>query len=262
MLSVNSIEVVFDNFYLVLKGISLEVPERGIVALLGANGAGKTTILKAIAGIVKSERGSVTDGNIEFMGNRIENASPSHIFHLGVAMVPEGGEVFDQLTVEENLLVCFQGKRKETKDNFEMIFDYFPPLRTSRKKLAGWLSGGEQQMLAIGRSLMARPKLMLLDEPSLGLAPILANEAFSIIKKINEERGVAILVVEQNANIALSLSRYGYIMENGRIVIDGETEKLRENEDVREFYLGMSSKGEKKKFHDIKHYKRRKRWLS
>ena len=263
MLIVNNIEVVFDNFYLVLKGISLEVKERGVVAFLGSNGAGKSTVLKAITGLLKSERGIITSGSIKFNGHRIENRPPRIAVNMGITMIPEGGEVFDLLSVEENILIGRRrGKRKEIKEDAERSFHFFPNLIKHRKKLAGFMSGGEQQMIAIGRALMAKPKIMLLDEPSLGLAPLLVNNIFEIIGKIVKERNVAILLVEQNATIAFSFAEYGYIIENGKIVIDGRCNDLKMNEDVREFYLGIGDKGEKRKFHDVKHYKRRKRWLS
>ncbi|RJR30925.1 MAG: ABC transporter ATP-binding protein [Desulfobacteraceae bacterium] len=263
MLKVNNIEVVFDRFYLVLKGISLEVPEKGKVAFLGSNGAGKSTVLKAIAGLLKSERGLVTDGMIDFLGIDVTNEEPRKTVDLGISTVPEGGGVFEQLSVEENLMIGMRrGRRRDIRANMAIAFQYFPALIPHAKKLAGLLSGGEQQMVAIGRSLMSIPRLMLLDEPSLGLAPLLVKSIFNIIDKINRERGVAILLVEQNANVALNMCQYGYIMENGKIVMDGKCSQLMENEDVRDFYLGMKERDEKTRFHNIKHYKRRKRWLS
>jgi len=264
MLKVNNIEVIYSDVILVLKGLSLVVPEGQIVALLGANGAGKSTTLKAISGLLKSEEGEVTDGTILFGGEKINGKDPEEIVRKGVFQVMEGRRVFEDLTVEENLR-CGAHTRKDQKNvkgDYERVYTYFPRLRDRRKGLAGYLSGGEQQMLAIGRALMARPKLMLLDEPSLGLSPLLVKEIFGIIKDINVKEKTTILLVEQNARVALSISSYGYIMENGKVVLDGETEKLANNEDVKEFYLGMNEVGTRKSYRDIKHYKRRKRWLS
>ncbi|MGQ9497112.1 MAG: ABC transporter ATP-binding protein [Desulfotomaculales bacterium] len=263
MLVLNNVEVIYDRVILVLKGMSLIVPEGRIVALLGANGAGKTTTLKAVSGLLKAENGEVTDGTIEFLGARISGLDAEEIVRRGIFQVMEGRRVFEHLTVEENLLAGAHSRRdwRGTKHDMEKVYGYFPRLRQLRHRIAGYLSGGEQQMLAIGRALMARPKLMLLDEPSLGLAPLLVQEIFHIVKTINEQEGTSILLVEQNASIALSIADYGYIMENGRIVLEGEVEKLRENEDVREFYLGLTEVG-KKSYRDVKHYKRRKRWLS
>ena len=264
MLQVNNIEVIYSDVILVLKGLSLVVPKGRIVALLGANGAGKSTTLKAISGLLKSEEGEVTDGEILLEGERVNGRDPEEIVRRGVFQVMEGRRVFEDLTVEENLR-CGGYTRKDRsalKDDYERVYGYFPRLKERRKGLAGYLSGGEQQMLAIGRALMARPKLMLLDEPSLGLSPLLVKEIFSIIKEINEKEKTTILLVEQNARVALSISSYGYIMENGKVVLDGETEKLANNEDVKEFYLGMTEVGTRKSYRDIKHYKRRKRWLS
>ncbi|UCF32088.1 MAG: ABC transporter ATP-binding protein [bacterium] len=264
MLSLNNIEVIYDDVILVLKGMSLVVYEGQIVALLGANGAGKSTTLKAISGILKGEEGKVTDGSITFMGDRIDNTDPEGIVRRGIFQVMEGRRVFDDLNVDENLIAGAhtRNSRAEIKQDMEMVFEYFPRLTERRHTLAGYLSGGEQQMLAIGRALMARPKLMLLDEPSLGLAPLLVKEIFGIIQRINREEKTTILLVEQNARMALSIADYGYIMENGKIVLDDPVEKLRENEDVKEFYLGLSKVGEKKSYRDVKHYRRRKRWLS
>jgi branched-chain amino acid transport system ATP-binding protein len=264
MLNVNNIEVIYSDVILVLKGLSLVVPEGQIVALLGANGAGKSTTLKAISGLLKSEEGEVTDGEILFGGQRINGKDPEEIVRAGIFQVMEGRRVFEDLTVEENLR-CGAHTRNDqgkVKDDYDRVYSYFPRLKERRKGLAGYLSGGEQQMLAIGRALMARPKLMLLDEPSLGLSPLLVREIFGIIKDINEKEKTTILLVEQNARVALSISSYGYIMENGKVVFDGETEKLANNEDVKEFYLGMTEVGSRKSYRDIKHYKRRKRWLS
>jgi len=264
MLSVNNIEVIYSDVILVLKGLSLVVPEGRIVALLGANGAGKSTTLKAISGLLKSEEGEVTDGEILFCGERIHGMGPEDIVKRGIFQVIEGRRVFEDLTVEENLR-CGAHTRKDrrgVRSDYERVYGYFPRLKERRKGLAGYLSGGEQQMLAIGRALMARPKLMLLDEPSLGLSPLLVKEIFGIIREINENEKTTILLVEQNARVALSISSYGYIMENGKVVLDGETGKLASNEDVKEFYLGMNEVGSRKSYRDIKHYKRRKRWLS
>src|SRR5919109_4961295 len=262
MLRLNNIEVIYSDVILVLKGLSLEVPEGQIVALLGANGAGKTTTLKAISGLLKTENGKVTDGSVEFMGRRIDGLDPERICRLGTVQVMEGRKVLESLTVEENLRIgaYTRANPEGVERDFQMIYDYFPRLVERRHQLAGYLSGGEQQMLVIGRGLMAKPKLLLLDEPSLGLAPLLVREIFAIIQKINAEQGTTLLLVEQNAQIALSIADYGYIMENGRIVFDGPADKLRGNEDVREFYLGLSEAGRRKSFKEVKFYKRRKRW--
>jgi branched-chain amino acid transport system ATP-binding protein len=262
MLKLNNIQVIYSNVILVLKGLSLEVQDGQIVTLLGANGAGKTTTLKAISGLLKTEVGKVTDGGIEFMGQRIDGREPEDICRLGIVQVMEGRKVLESLTVEDNLSIGAYTRRDPdgVKADMEMIYDYFPRLVERRRQLAGYLSGGEQQMLVIGRALMAKPKLMLLDEPSLGLAPLLVREIFEIIQKINAERGTTFLLVEQNARIALGIAQYGYIMENGRIVFDGPAEKLRGNDDVREFYLGLSEAGRRKSFKEMKFYKRRKRW--
>jgi branched-chain amino acid transport system ATP-binding protein len=263
MIRLNNIQVIYSEVILVLKGLSLEVPEGQIVTLLGANGAGKTTTLKAISGLLKTEDGKVTDGSIEFMGRRIDGRDPERICRLGIVQVMEGRKVLESLTVEENLRIGAYTRRdpKGVEQDFQMIYDYFPRLVERRHQLAGYLSGGEQQMLVIGRALMAKPRLLLLDEPSLGLAPLLVREIFEIIQHINAEQGTTFLLVEQNAQIALSIAHYGYIMENGRIVLDGPAEKLHGNEDVREFYLGLSEAGRRKSFRDIKFYKRRKRWM-
>ncbi len=264
MLKVNNIEVVYNDVILVLKGLSLECEEGKITTLLGANGAGKSTTLKAISGLLKSEEGEVTEGTIEFMGRKINGIDPEKIVRMGIFQVMEGRRVFEDLTTLENLK-CGAYTRKDkagVKRDLDLVFDYFPRLKERRHMLAGYLSGGEQQMLAIGRALMARPKLLLLDEPSLGLAPLLVREIFEIIRKINEEEKTTILLVEQNANLALQVATYGYIMENGKVVLDGPSQKLRENEDVKEFYLGISEGGTKRSFKNAKHYKRRKRWLS
>jgi len=262
MLRLNNVEVIYSDVILVLKGLSLEVPAGEIVALLGANGAGKTTTLKAISGLLKTEDGRVTDGRIELGERRIDGLDPEEICRLGIVQVMEGRKVLESLTVEENLRIGAYTRRDPdgVRRDLETIYAYFPRLVERRTQLAGYLSGGEQQMLVIGRALMANPKLLLLDEPSLGLAPLLVREIFDIIQKINVERGTTILLVEQNAQIALGIAHRGYIMENGRIVLDGPAAKLRGNADVREFYLGLSEVGRRKSFREIKFYKRRKRW--
>ena len=262
MLRLNNVQVIYSDVILVLKGLSLEVPEGQIVALLGANGAGKTTTLKAISGLLKTEDGKVTDGSIELKGQRIDGMDPDLICRQGIVQVMEGRKVLESLTVEENLRIGGYTRRDAggVQQDLQRIYDYFPRLVERRRQLAGYLSGGEQQMLVIGRALMAKPKLMLLDEPSLGLAPLLMREIFEIIQKINAEQGTTFLLVEQNAQIALGIAHYGYIMENGRIVFDGPADKLRGNDDVREFYLGLSEAGRRKSFKELKFYKRRKRW--
>jgi len=264
MLKVNNIEVIYMNVIQVLRGVSLEVGDGKIVALLGANGGGKTTTLKAISGLLKTEEGKVTDGSIDFEGKRIDKYDPEDIAAMGISQVMEGRRVLEHLNIEENLLVgahCRKG-RAEVKRDMDMVFDYFPKLKNLRHQTSGYLSGGEQQMLVVGRALMARPKLILLDEPSLGLAPLLVEEIYEIIKRINTEQRTSILLVEQNAIAALNIAGYGYVMENGKIVLDGPAEKLRDNEDIQEFYLGLSSVGGKKSYREVKHYKRRKRWLA
>ena len=263
LLRLNNVEVIYDKVILVLKGLSLEVPEGRIVALLGANGAGKSTTLKAISGLLKSEDGEVTDGSIEFHGRPIQRLDPADIVRLGIFQVMEGRRVFEHLTVEENLRAGAHTRgRANLKDDLELVYRYFPRLLQRRQGSAGYLSGGEQQMLAIGRALMAKPKLVMLDEPSLGLSPLLVQEVFGIIRRINQEAGITILLVEQNARLALSVADYAYVMESGRIVLDGEPDRLRDNEDVKEFYLGLGEMGQRKSYRDVKHYKRRKRWLS
>ena len=263
MLTLNNIQVIYSDVILVLKGLSLEVPDGKIVALLGANGAGKTSTLKAISGLLKTENGAVTDGSIEFLGRRIDGRDPEEICRLGIVQVMEGRKVLESLTVEENLRIGGYTRRDPdgVKQDLAMIFAYFPRLVERRNQLAGYLSGGEQQMLVIGRALMAKPRLMLLDEPSLGLAPLLVREIFDIVQKINAERGTTFLLVEQNAQIALGIAHYGYIMESGRVVLDGPAERLRGNDDVREFYLGLSEAGRRRSFRDVKFYRRRKRWV-
>jgi branched-chain amino acid transport system ATP-binding protein len=262
LLSLNNVEVIYNDVILVLKGMSITVKKGAIVALLGANGAGKSTTLKAISGLLKPEDGEVTDGNILYHGAEIQNRAPDEIVRKGIFQVMEGRRVFQHLTVEENLRAGSYTKAGHFRPNIEMVYSYFPRLRERRSQVSGFLSGGEQQMLAIGRALMAEPQLIMLDEPSLGLAPLLVLEIFSIIKRINAERGTTILLVEQNANHALSVAHFAYIMENGRIVLDGTPQDLMNNADVREFYLGLSDSGTRKSYREVKHYKRRKRWLS
>lgn len=265
LLSVNNIEVIYDHVILVLKGISLQVEEGSITSLLGSNGAGKSTTLKAISGLLDAEDGEVTHGNISFMGQRIDRKSAEEIVRLGIFQVMEGRRVFEDLTTHENLLAGSYIRHRDrawVKEGLEMIYKYFPTLLKRRNERAGYLSGGEQQMLVIGRALMAKPKLLLLDEPSLGLSPLLVLAIFDIIKRINSDERVSVLLVEQNALKALTIANYAYIMENGKVVLDGLSEQLKENEDVKEFYLGLSKVGSKKSYRDVKHYKRRKRWLS
>jgi branched-chain amino acid transport system ATP-binding protein len=264
MLQVNNIEVTYMNIIQVLRGVSLEVGDGKIVALLGANGAGKTSTLKAISGLLKTEEGEVTDGSIYFDGKRIDRLSTADIAVLGISQVMEGRRVLGHLSVEENLLVFTHNRkdRKRVKSDMEMVFEYFPKVKDLRRQTSGYLSGGEQQMLVIGRALMASPKLMLLDEPSLGLAPLLVQEIYEIIKRINAEQKMAILLVEQNARAALGIADYGYVMENGRVVLSGPAEMLRDNEDVKEFYMGLSAVGARKSYREVKHYRRRKRWLA
>ncbi len=264
MLKVKNIQVVYNKVIMVLKGISLEVPEGKAVALLGANAAGKTTTLKAISGIVRYQNGELEEGDVEFMGRSIGRQDPDAIVRMGICLVPEGRRVFDDLSVMENLRIGahIRRDRKAVKDDIEMVMEYFPHLKRRHKEDALLLSGGEQQMLAIGRALMSRPRLLMLDEPSLGLAPLLVKEIFHILERINKEQGTSILLVEQNAVAALNFAQYGYIMENGKIVLDGPTAQLLQNEDVKEFYLGVTSSLERKSYAEVKHYKRRKRWLS
>jgi branched-chain amino acid transport system ATP-binding protein len=264
LLAVNGIEVIYDHVILVLKGVSLQVPEGGIVALLGANGAGKSTTLKAISGLLRTERGDVTKGAIEFQGGAIHRKDPSEIVRRGIVQVMEGRHVFEHLTVEENLLTGAYTRRNgdSLRRDLDLVYTYFPRLIQRRAVRAGYISGGEQQMLAIGRALMARPKLMLLDEPSMGLAPMLVAEIFEIVSRLNREEGVAVLLAEQNATTALRFAQYGYVMENGRIVLDGDAKTIADNEDIKEFYLGLSGVGQRKSYRDVKHYRRRKRWLS
>lgn len=264
ILQVNNIEAIYNHVILVLKGVSLTVPEGGIVAILGANGAGKTTTLKAISNLLNAERGEVTKGNIIFKGEEVQDLSPNDLVRRGCIQVMEGRHCFGHLTVEENLMTgafTRSDGKAAAKADLEMVYDYFPRLRERRTSQAGYTSGGEQQMVAIGRALMSRPTMILLDEPSMGLAPQLVEEIFEIVKKLNEEQGVSFLLAEQNTNVALRYAKYGYILESGRIVLDGEAEALRNNEDVKEFYLGLGGEG-RRSFRDVKHYKRRKRWLA
>jgi len=263
-LNVNNVEVIYDHVILVLRGVSLQVQKGRIVALLGANGAGKTTTLKAISNLLRAERGEVTKGSIEFDGKRIDRLTPNDLVRMGVCQVMEGRHCFQHLTVEENLLTGAFTRaigRAELARDLDLVYQYFPRLRERRESLAGYTSGGEQQMTAIGRALMARPKMILLDEPSMGLAPQLVEEIFEIVKDLNQKEGVSFLLAEQNTNIALRYADYGYILENGRVVMDGEAAKLRENDDVKEFYLGLSTGG-RRSFREAKFYRRRKRWLS
>jgi branched-chain amino acid transport system ATP-binding protein len=263
VLRVNNVEVIYDHVILVLKGVSLEVPEGAIVALLGANGAGKTTTLKAISNLLRSERGDVTKGTIELNGEPVHSLTPNDLVKRGVVQVMEGRRCFEHLTIEENLLTGAYVRRDGAaaiRADLEKVYDYFPRLRERSSAQAGYTSGCEQQMCAVGRALMARPSVILLDEPSMGLAPQLVEEIFEIVKRLNEDEGVTILLAEQNTNAALRYADYGYILENGRVVLDGDAAALSQNEDVKEFYLGLSSSG-RKSYRDVKHYKRRKRWL-
>jgi branched-chain amino acid transport system ATP-binding protein len=264
ILAVNNIEVIYDHVILVLKGVSLDVPKSGIVALLGANGAGKSTTLKAISNLLHSERGDVTKGSILFEGAEVQGLSPNELVRRGCIQVMEGRHCFGHLTIEENLLTGAFTRRDgkaAIKRDIDLVYSYFPKLSERKNSLAGYTSGGEQQMCAIGRALMSRPKMILLDEPSMGLAPQIVEEIFGIVKNLNDKEGVSFLLAEQNTNMALRFARYGYILENGRVVMDGEAKALAENEDVKEFYLGISE-GRRKSFREGKHYRRRKRWLA
>ena len=264
LLTVNNIEVIYDHVILVLKGVSLEVPAGGIVALLGANGAGKSTTLKAISNLLRAERGEVTKGSVAYKGERIDGMTPADLVRRGVIQVMEGRHCFPHLTVEENLMTgayTRRGGQGVIARDLERVYAYFPRLKQRKNAQAGYISGGEQQMTAIGRALMSRPAMILLDEPSMGLAPQLVEEIFEITKALNENEKVSFLLAEQNTNMALRYARYGYILENGRVVMDGDAKVLRENEDVKEFYLGLSSSG-RKSYREVKHYKRRKRWLA
>ena len=259
MLKINNIEVRYHHSILVLRGVTMEVKEQSAVALLGANGAGKTTTLKAISGLLKTEVGEVTDGTIELDGRRIDGLDTEQIVGLGVSQAMEGRRIFEHLNVEENLRAGRKGGG--VPKDLDMVYRYFPRLKILRRRTAGFLSGGEQQMMIIGSGLMAHPRYLLLDEPSLGLSPLLTDEIFKIIKLILDKEKTSILLVEQNAMVALHVAEYGYVMENGRVVLDGPTDKLNDNEDIKEFYLGLSELGERKSFKDVKHYRRRKRWL-
>ncbi|HEY93768.1 MAG TPA: ABC transporter ATP-binding protein [Dehalococcoidia bacterium] len=263
MLKLNNIEVTYLNVVRVLHGVSLNVDDGLIVALLGANGAGKSSTLKAISGLLHVEEGEITDGSIEWDGERIDKKNAEQIGKLGIIQALEGRRVFEHLNTEENLMVGGYNRsdRQNVKRDLEMVYEYFPRLKELRHNIAGYLSGGEQQMLVIGRAMMAAPKLMMLDEPSLGLAPLMVEEIYNIINRFNSEQKTSVLLVEQNVRIALSIANYGYVMENGRVVLDGSAEFLRNNEDVKEFYMGLSAVGEKKSYREVKHYKRRKRWL-
>jgi len=263
-LSVNNIEVIYDHVILVLKGVSLTVPQGKIVALLGANGAGKTTTLKAISNLLRAERGDVTKGTIEFKGKRVDQLTPNELVKLGVCQVMEGRHCFAHLTVEENLLTgafTRAASRADIRADLEKVYRYFPRLQQRRTSLSGYTSGGEQQMTALGRALMARPSMILLDEPSMGLAPQIVEEIFGIVRDLNSSEGVSFLIAEQNTNVALRFANYGYILETGRVVMDGAASELAKNEDVKEFYLGLSTAG-RKSFREAKHYRRRKRWLA
>jgi branched-chain amino acid transport system ATP-binding protein len=264
ILSLNNIEVIYDHVILVLKGVSLHVPRGGIVALLGANGAGKTTTLKAISNLLHAERGEVSKGSIHFDGIEIHRQSPNELVRRGCIQVMEGRECFAHLTIEENLLTGAFTRpdgRVAIRRDLDLVYSYFPRIASRKNSLAGYTSGGEQQMCALGRALMSRPKMILLDEPSMGLAPQIVEEIFEIVKRLNQNEGVSFLLAEQNTNMALKYAAYGYILENGRIVLDGEAKALRENEDVKEFYLGIGEAG-RRSFRNVKHYKRRKRWLA
>jgi len=262
VLNLVNIEVMYASVILVLRGISLKLDEGAIVALLGSNGAGKTTTLKAISGLLRTELGEVTAGSIEYNGERIEKLGPEEIAKWGILQVMEGRLVLEHLTTEENLILGgYSVKKADTKGDLNRVYDFFPKLTRLKNKISGYLSGGEQQMVVMGRAMMGHPKVMLLDEPSLGLAPLVVKEIYEIIKRLNDEEKASVLLVEQNARAALAIAGYGYVMENGRIVLDGTASSLAENEDIKEFYLGLSAMGKKKSYRDVRHYKRRKRWL-
>lgn len=263
MLTLNNIEVLYHNVIQVLRGVSLKVAAGQVVTILGGNGAGKTTTLKAVSGLLHTEEGEVSHGSIEFLGVRIDRKSPEEVSRMGIIQILEGRRVLEHLTAEENLLGggLIRKDWKAVKEGVAKVYGYFPRLQALRRNTSGYLSGGEQQMLVIGRALMSNPKLMLLDEPSMGLSPLLVKEIFGIIDRINREEGLPILLVEQNVKLALTIAHYGYVMENGRIVLDGPVEQLRENEDIKEFYLGLSAIGERKSYREVKHYRRRKRWI-
>jgi branched-chain amino acid transport system ATP-binding protein len=263
MLELNNIEMIYNKVILVLKGVSLQVPEGSIVALLGANGAGKTSTLKCISGLEHAEEGEVTRGQIQYADQQIEQMDPTEIVRLGIVQVVEGRKVLEHLTVEQNLLVGshLRNDMAAVRQDIELVYRYFPALKALCNNTSGYLSGGEQQMLVVGRAFMARPKLMILDEPSLGLSPLLVKEIFQVLKELNEKEGITLLLVEQNVKIALSIAQHAYIMENGRIVLDGTAEELLQNEDIKEFYLGLNLSGGRRSYRNVKHYKRRKRWL-
>ena len=263
MLELINLEMSYNKVVLVLKGVSMQVPREGVVALLGANGTGKTTTLKCISGLEHTEQGEVTEGSIHFEGRRIEHMDPTEIVRLGIIQVLEGRRVLEYMTVEQNLMVASHLRKDmaAVRKDLDMVYEYFPLLRSLRKNISGYLSGGEQQMLVIGRAMMAAPKMMLLDEPSLGLAPLIVKEIFNVLGILNKELKTTLLLIEQNVHIALTIAHYGYIMENGRIVLHGTTEDLRNNEDVKEFYFGLSLEGKRRSYRDVKHYRRRKRWL-
>lgn len=263
MLKINNIEVLYHNVIQVLRGVSFEVKAGQVVTILGGNGAGKTTTLKSISGLLRTEEGEVNHGSIEFLGKRIDRKSPEEISRMGIIQILEGRRVLEHLTAEENLMGggLIRKDRAGVKEDMEKVYQYFPLLKQLRRQTSGYLSGGEQQMLVIGRALMSSPKLMLLDEPSMGLSPLLVKEIFGIIGRINTEESHPILLVEQNVKLALTVAHFGYVMENGRIVLDGPVEQLRENEDIKEFYLGLSAIGERKSYREVKHYRRRKRWI-
>ena len=264
MLSLNNVEVIYDGVILVLKGVSIACGEAKITTLLGANGAGKTTTLKAISGLLRSERGDITKGTVELAGQRIDHFRPHQIVQRGVAQVFEGRRVFEHLTTEENLIAGAHivKERRKIDESIQRVYQYFPRLKERRYQQSGYLSGGEQQMLVIGRALMSDPRVILLDEPSLGLAPMLVEEIFQIVQRLNREQKLTVLLVEQNAALALAIADHGYVMENGRIVLEGAASALRENADIKEFYLGLTEVGARKSYRDVKHYKRRKRWLN
>jgi branched-chain amino acid transport system ATP-binding protein len=263
MLELANVEMIYNKVIMVLKGVSLSVPQGSIVALLGANGAGKTSTLKSISGLEHTEEGEVTRGHITFEGRQIEHLDPTEIVRLGIIQVMEGRKVLEHLTVEQNLLVGshLRPRIQDVRQDMDLVYDYFPVLRSLRNNTSGYLSGGEQQMLVLGRALIARPKLVLLDEPSLGLAPLLVQEIFRVLRQVNQRERITMLLVEQNVRVALEIAEHGYIMENGRIVLDGSSQALLDNEDIKEFYLGLSLKGKRKSYREAKHYKRRKRWL-
>ena len=264
MLSLNNVEVIYDSVILVLKGVSIACEDGRITTLLGANGAGKTTTLKAVSGVLRTERGEVTKGSVELNGQRIDRLAPYQVVQRGVTQVFEGRRVFEHLSTEENLVAGahIQSDRAKVAAGIERVYQYFPRLKERRHVQSGYLSGGEQQMLVIGRALMSAPKVMLLDEPSLGLAPMLVEEIFTIVQRLNQQEKLTVLLVEQNATMALRIADHGYVMENGRIVLEGTGDSLRENPDIKEFYLGLTEVGARKSYRDVKHYKRRKRWLS